>query len=43
MLARIARFDPELLSPVHHRSRSAHMDLALLKARGMPWFGAEPA
>ena len=33
MLARIARFDPDLLSPVHHRSRSAHMDLALLKAR----------
>jgi transposase len=33
MLARIARFDPELLSPVHHRSRSAHMDLTLLKAR----------
>ena len=33
MLARIARFDPELLSPVRHRSRSAHMDLASLKAR----------
>ena len=33
MLARIARFDPDLLSPVHHRSRLAHMDLALLKAR----------
>lgn len=33
MLARIARFDPELLSPIRHRSRSAHMDLALLKAR----------
>jgi transposase len=33
MLARIVRFDPRLLSPVRHRSRSAHMDLALLKAR----------
>jgi transposase len=33
MLARIARFDPALLSPVRHRSRSAHMDLAQLKAR----------
>lgn len=33
MLARIARFDPQLLSPIRHRSRSAHMDLAQLKAR----------
>lgn len=33
MLARIARFDLKLLSPVRHRSRSTHMDLAKLKAR----------
>ncbi|MCP4668762.1 MAG: IS110 family transposase [Deltaproteobacteria bacterium] len=33
MLARIARFDPELLYPITHRSRAAHMDLALIKAR----------
>jgi transposase len=33
MLARIARFDPKLLSPIRHRSRAAHMDLAVLKAR----------
>jgi len=33
MLARIARFDPTLLYPIHHRSRAAHMDLAFLKAR----------
>ena len=33
MLARIARFDPQLLSPIRHRSRSAHMDLTIIKAR----------
>jgi transposase len=33
MLARIARFDPQLLSPIHHRSRAAHMDLAIIKGR----------
>lgn len=33
MLARIARFDPQLLYPIHHRSRAAHMDLALIKGR----------
>jgi len=33
MLARIARFDPRLLSPVRHRSRPAHMDLAIVKGR----------
>jgi transposase len=33
MLARISRFDPKLLSPIRHRSRSAHMDLAILKGR----------
>ncbi len=33
MLARIARFDHHLLSPIRHRSRAAHMDLAIIKAR----------
>ena len=33
MLARIARFDRELLSPIQHRSRTAQMDLAVVKAR----------
>lgn len=33
MLARIARFDPHLLYPIHHRSREAHADLAVIKAR----------
>lgn len=35
MLARIARFDPHLLYPIHHRSRQAHSDLAVIKARDM--------
>lgn len=33
MLARVARFDPQLLYPIHHRSREAHSDLAVIKAR----------
>jgi len=33
MLARIARFDPQLLYPVHHRSEQAHADLERIKAR----------
>ena len=33
MLARIARFDPHLLYPVHHRSEQAHADLERIKAR----------
>jgi transposase len=33
MLAGIARFDPQLLRPIRHRSRAAHMDLAILKGR----------
>lgn len=33
MLARIVRFDPKLLSPIRHRSRTAQTDLAVLKAR----------
>ena len=35
MLARIARFDPHLLYPIHHRSEPAHSDLAVVKARDM--------
>ena len=35
MLARIARFDPELLYPIAHRSKQAQTDLELLKARDM--------
>jgi transposase len=33
MLARMARFDPQLLYPVHHRSEQAHADLERIKAR----------
>jgi len=33
MLARIARMDPQLLSPISHRGGQAQTDLALLKAR----------
>ena len=33
MLARIARFDRQLLSPIQHRNRAAQMDLAGVKAR----------
>jgi len=33
MLARIARFDPKLLGPIHHRDEQAQHDLAILKAR----------
>jgi transposase len=33
MLARIARFDPKLLSPIQHRGEQAQCDLAILKAR----------
>lgn len=32
-LARLARLDPELLSPIHHRSPSAQADLAVLRSR----------
>ena len=35
MLARIARFDQNLLYPVHHRGEQAHADLSMLKARAM--------
>jgi transposase len=35
LLARIARFDPKLLHPIHHRGFKAQADLALLKARDM--------
>lgn len=33
LLARVARFDPELLKPIQHRGQEAHMDLAIIKAR----------
>lgn len=33
MLARIARFDPQMLWPVHHRSERAGADLERIKAR----------
>lgn len=33
MLARIARFDPELLYPVNHRGEEAQIDLELIQAR----------
>ncbi len=35
MLARIARMDPELLYPIHHRSLEAQADLEVMKAREM--------
>ena len=35
MLARIARFDPHLLYPIHHRGQKAQTDLAVIKARDM--------
>ena len=33
MLARLVRSDPELLSPIHHRSASSQADLAVLQSR----------
>lgn len=33
MIARIARFDPKLLYPIHHRSEQAQQDLALIRSR----------
>ena len=33
MLARIARFDPQLLYPIHHRGAKAQADLDVVKAR----------
>jgi transposase len=32
-LARVGRFDPELLSPIRHRGEQAQVDLALIRAR----------
>ncbi len=32
-LARLARLDPSLLSPIHHRSPQAQADLAVLRSR----------
>jgi transposase len=33
LLARLGRFDPELLSPIHHRGERAQAHLAVLRAR----------
>jgi transposase len=33
MLARIGRFDPQLLYPLQHRSMAAHADLGVIRAR----------
>ena len=33
MLARIGRFDPQLLSPIQHRGEQAHLDLELIRGR----------
>jgi transposase len=35
MLARIARFDPQLLYPIHHRSQQSQIDLEQIKARDL--------
>jgi transposase len=35
MLARLGRFDVQLLAPVQHRSRAAHQDLACLRSRDL--------
>lgn len=35
MLARIARVDPQLLHPIHHRGQKAQADLNVIKARDM--------
>ena len=35
MLARMARFDPQLLHPIRHRGAQAHADLAVVKGRDM--------
>lgn len=32
-LARVARLDPSLLSPIHHRKRESRVDLSFLRAR----------
>lgn len=33
MLARYARHDPKLLSPIQHRSEDAQLDLAMIRVR----------
>lgn len=35
MLARLARFDPKLLYPIHHRGAEAQSDLAIVRSRTM--------
>ena len=34
-LARLARIDPELLSPIRHRSEQAQADLMVIRARAL--------
>jgi transposase len=34
-LARLARIDPELLSPVKHRNAKVQADLTVIRARGL--------
>jgi transposase len=34
-LARLARIDPELLSPIRHRSQQAQADLMVIRARAL--------
>ena len=35
-LARLARIDPKLLSPIQHRSAQAQADLSVIRARYVP-------
>lgn len=35
MLARIARFDPKLLSPIQHRNEESQLNLSMVKSRDM--------
>jgi len=35
MLARVARFDPALLCPIHHRGEQVQMDLEIIRARDL--------
>ena len=41
-LARLGRFDPELLSPIRHRSEQSQHDLAVVRGRGLPPQGGGP-
>jgi transposase len=41
-LIRLARIDPDLLGPVRHRSRKAHEDLTVIRARAAAGRKVEP-